>query len=373
MYTFVCDDCENETLDSIDAKGRCCGNCGMGNLTLAINPPKKMKNNDNMDAATYAHKSMDEEDRKQLIKNGWAHTDPNFDENREPDLKVNPGEVWRDDASGATFLNGTDKNMFINPASVIEKYKNKIIEAEKPVLRAKIAHPHQWGFLEKKRQENEMEYTSIKRSQVTHITLGQHRIKPTYFRRIAEFDEGIECFKIEYEADSHPIIDDNATFVLSIYYGDGSQKSFAECFIVERNTEIQCGIRSISFSLKCFNKIEEPAPPVKLPWDIIGNPKKPDLFVMQDWKMDLTMCKVDIKTNRNTTRECEVVIYFTIELEENNDFGIIKGQPILYLEYPEGKFTFQATKTYIEKTITVEGKQFVPYQFESKLIKELLT
>lgn len=209
--------------------------------------------------------------------------------------------------------------------------------------------------------------------EATEIWLGQWKIKPTSFSIVAEYDKGIECFKLKYAAFRGPDWNLDDTHVLKIHYSNGRDVIFRECYIIEAGAERSGDVYYRELVLKCTNKVNVPDPVTELPWEKIEDPKKPDLFVIQDWKMDLTKCQIDIKTNYDGGRSSIALIYFFIEVEENNDFGSIKGQPIFYFEYPEGKYTFQSIKTLILKTVTIEGKKFVPYQFEAKLIKEILT
>lgn len=302
------------------------------------------------------------------------------DQDMETRIKILPGEEFTDANTFARIQNKTSKAIYIDIADIrrgmVKTFCNTPILSEKFKTALRDVHPVKWDnhVTSKWRLEMLEKQEDIMRCKVTHICLSGYHIKPTYFARMGDDGLGDTCYKLEYKADACPKLDDNIVHVLTIHYEDGREKNFSGCFISERNSGIIYQIRTISCTLRCFNEVKVGDTLPKLPWEKIENPKKPTLLVIQDWKMDLSKCQINIKTCRNTSRNLgDPIIYFKIELTENDDFESISTHPIIYLEYPEGKYTFQTNKTIIEKTKTIEGTKFVPYQFETRLTKEILT
>lgn len=214
-------------------------------------------------------------------------------------------------------------------------------------------------------------------SSIGQMILGPQSIDPTQFRELVTYDNGIYVYQILYtfagRTSSVPKIGD--TPVLKIHYTSGMDVIFTENQVVEcshslgRDRGLGGSVYGVTLTIKCSKKQKFSHDNIPAnAWKKIADSTKPDLFVVQDWRMDLSLVKVRIRHNLDGNP----MVYLKVEKEENDSFGQIAGDPVLYLEYPEGNFTFQTTHIYINSTVKIDGKSWVPYEFQVNLTKSVL-
>lgn len=217
--------------------------------------------------------------------------------------------------------------------------------------------------------------------EVSQMFFDDRIIKPSHFELLARYDGNLCCYKLEYieKANTPNLLDfpdGDMDHNLKVHYTDGTELIFTKVRIQEKSyLPHNLGTWEINLIMICELSADY-HPPVDASeaWEKIKNFRKPNLFVIEDWKMDLSKTEIDMKRQGGTySGDSRPLILVKVEKSENDQFGRIDGHPILYLEYPEGKFTFETDKIYINKTVHKDDKKWVPYEFEARLTEKELS